>query len=107
MFYLGKQLFYEFPTPFLGLFLFAYSPCENNIIFCVEDTGVGISKETLKSIFKVGKKISKKGTKGESGTGLGLTLCKDFVEMNSGKIWVKSESEKGSQFFFTAPFHSN
>jgi len=68
---------------------------------CVEDSGVGISPENLGKLFGLGGKISTQGTEHETGTGLGLILCKDFIEKHGGRIWVESEPEKGSRFFFT------
>lgn len=69
----------------------------------VKDSGVGIVKEKWANIFELSDNISTKGTEGEQGTGLGLMLCKEFVEKHSGKIWVESEVGKGSKFIFTLP----
>lgn len=69
----------------------------------VTDTGVGIPKERIDDIFCINKNISTKGTVGEKGSGLGLILCKDFVERHGGKIRVKSEIGKGTSFIFTIP----
>ncbi|MCW3785647.1 ATP-binding protein [Plebeiibacterium sediminum] len=69
----------------------------------VSDTGVGITKENLAKIFNVDKNVSTKGTFNEKGTGLGLVLCKEFVEINRGTIWAESRLEKGSTFKFTVP----
>jgi two-component system sensor histidine kinase/response regulator len=71
----------------------------------VEDTGVGISAEKLPLLFEVAH-LSTVGTNQEIGTGLGLTLCKEFVEKNGGKIWVESNLGKGSRFYFTVPLAS-
>jgi len=67
----------------------------------VKDNGIGISKEMQSKIFDVGENISTKGTEKEDGTGLGLVLCKEFIEKHNGEIWVKSEEGKGSSFIFT------
>ncbi|MCW3807221.1 tetratricopeptide repeat-containing sensor histidine kinase [Plebeiibacterium marinum] len=69
----------------------------------VTDTGVGITKENLKKIFSVDSNVSTQGTFNEKGTGLGLVLCKEFVEINRGQIWAESKLEKGSTFKFTLP----
>ena len=54
-------------------------------------------------LFRLETKVSRKGTDDERGTGLGLILCKEYVEMNGGKIGVTSEEGKGTTFFFTIP----
>lgn len=69
----------------------------------IKDSGVGISKEDLDKIFLLDGSHSTKGTANESGTGLGLLLCHEFVTKNNGKIWVKSTRGKGSEFHFTLP----
>ncbi|MEA3505779.1 MAG: ATP-binding protein [Bacteroidota bacterium] len=71
------------------------------IIITVKDNGVGINAENLKNIFVADKQTKSKGTANESGTGLGLLICKDFVEQNGGKLTVKSELTKGSEFIFS------
>ncbi len=73
---------------------------KNFIEVCVEDTGIGISPENLEIIF-IPKLFTLQGTGSKKGTGLGLRLCKDFVERNGGKIWAESEVGKGSKFYFT------
>ncbi len=69
----------------------------------ISDSGVGISKENIEKLFRIDVTVSTKGTLNESGTGLGLVLCKEFIEKNGGKIWVESEVAKGSSFIFTIP----
>ena len=68
----------------------------------IADTGIGINQEDLESIFYDGN-ISRKGTLGEKGTGLGLIICREFVEKNAGRIWVTPNQPKGTVFHFTLP----
>lgn len=76
---------------------------EEEIIVSVTDNGVGIEPERIKDFFQIDKCISTPGTKNENGTGLGLILCKEFVEKHNGKIWVESKRGKGAVFYFTLP----
>jgi len=69
----------------------------------VKDQGVGISEDAIARLFKVGEDTSTTGTNNEKGTGLGLILCKEYVEKNGGRIWVKSKVNEGTTFFFTVP----
>ena len=69
----------------------------------VSDNGIGISKENIDRIFKIDESHSTPGTEKETGTGLGLLLCKEFVTKNHGELRVKSEPNKGSTFSFTLP----
>ncbi|MBK8394518.1 MAG: PAS domain-containing sensor histidine kinase [Leptospiraceae bacterium] len=69
----------------------------------VADSGTGISPENLEKLFRIDSKFTKNGTGGEKGTGLGLILCKEFIEIQGGQIWAKSEIGKGSVFTFTLP----
>ncbi|MGA2407256.1 MAG: PocR ligand-binding domain-containing protein [Bacteroidales bacterium] len=71
------------------------------------DTGIGISKELINKLFQLNEKTNRKGTEGEPSTGLGLLLCKEFIEKHGGKIWVESEVGKGSVFIFTISGVSN
>jgi PAS domain S-box-containing protein len=73
----------------------------NLIEVTVRDTGIGIRPEIFDKIFSFKKMSSSNGTEGEQGTGLGLPLCKEFIDRNEGKIWVESEPGKGSKFIFT------
>ena len=70
----------------------------------VQDTGIGMTKEQQDSIFNIGDSKSTYGTRGETGTGLGLLICKDFVEKNEGSISVLSELNKGTTFNIYLPF---
>ena len=67
----------------------------------VQDTGIGLESEKSSELFKFCTLFTTDGTAGEKGTGLGLPLCKEFVEKHCGKIWVESELGKGSKFTFT------
>ena len=76
---------------------------DNSVTISVKDTGTGIKEEDINKIFKIGSSFSKRGTENEKGTGLGLLLCKEFVEKHDGKIWVESEEGNGSEFKFSIP----
>ena len=73
-----------------------------NSLICVEDTGVGIPKENLKKLFQ-NNNFTTVGTKNEKGTGLGLTICKELVELNQGRIWVESTPNVGTKFYVELP----
>jgi signal transduction histidine kinase len=74
-----------------------------NVTVSVSDNGVGIPSDNLIKLFDISEVLSTKGTEEETGTGLGLLLCKEFVEKHGGKIWVESVVGKGSDFKFTLP----
>lgn len=76
---------------------------DKNIIISVQDTGIGIAEENIPKLFLLDTKLRKKGTAQERGSGLGLILCKEFVEKNNGKIWVESKLGEGSRFNFSIP----
>ena len=76
---------------------------DSNTTISVSDNGVGISNDNKAKLFDVGQVLTTKGTADETGTGLGLLLCKEFVEKHGGKIWAESEVGKGSDFKFTLP----
>ena len=69
--------------------------------FSVADSGIGMNKDTLDTLFQLDFKNNRSGTNGEPSSGLGLLLCKEFVEKHGGNIWAKSEVGKGSTFSFT------
>lgn len=69
----------------------------------VSDSGIGMPQEKIDALFQLQHSKSSKGTDGERGTGLGLILCKDFVEKHGGKIWVNSIVGKGTTFEFSLP----
>ncbi|MCD4833329.1 MAG: tetratricopeptide repeat-containing sensor histidine kinase [Bacteroidales bacterium] len=76
---------------------------DNLVEISVIDTGIGISEESIKKLFRIDIHYTTKGTSDENGTGLGLILCKEFVGKSGGGIWVESEPDKGSTFKFTLP----
>jgi PAS domain S-box-containing protein len=77
-----------------------------DVTISVSDNGIGIPPDNLAKLFNISEVLSTKGTAGETGTGLGLILCKEFVEKHGGKIWVESEVGKGSDFKFTLPIYA-
>ena len=85
------------------IFISVEKDCDKFLKVSVRDTGVGMALADVSRLFKLDSKVKSVGTEGELSTGLGLLLCKDFVEKHCGKIWVESEEGKGSTFFFTLP----
>ena len=75
----------------------------SNLIFSVQDTGIGISKSKIDSIFETFKQGDKSKSQIYRGTGLGLSIAKKLVELQAGRIWVVSEPKKGSTFYFELP----
>ncbi|MBB1127125.1 ATP-binding protein [Thiospirillum jenense] len=75
--------------------------CGDQVEVTVADNGVGMSAATQQGLFYLDSHVSTRGTAGESGTGLGLLICKEFVTLNGGNIWVTSELNRGSEFKFT------
>lgn len=67
------------------------------------DTGVGMPNDRVEKLFRIDQSVSTNGTEKEQGTGIGLILCKEFIEKNKGKIWVESTPEVGSTFRFILP----
>jgi len=90
-----------------GYIEFGYSKRDGVLEFYVKDTGVGIIKEHQRLIFDRFRQGSELLTRNYEGSGLGLSISKSYVEMLGGKIWVESEIEKGSTFFFTLPYTAN
>jgi two-component system, sensor histidine kinase and response regulator len=76
---------------------------KDSIQICISDTGIGMDHKTVKNLFQINKVQSSPGTMGEQGTGLGLILCKEFVEMHNGEIWVESDIGKGSKICISLP----
>jgi signal transduction histidine kinase/DNA-binding NarL/FixJ family response regulator len=76
-------------------------------IISVKDTGIGIPKASINKLFRIDAKFTRPGTDKEQGTGLGLKVSKEFIEMHGGKIYVKSTVNKGSEFIFSIPVSEN
>lgn len=80
---------------------------EDFVEIIVKDSGTGIPEENKKKLFHIDKTFSTPGTRGEKGTGLGLTLVKEITEKHGGELWFYSEKGKGSEFHLTLPYSSN
>jgi signal transduction histidine kinase len=76
---------------------------KSNLKVAVSDTGIGLKKSEISKLFRIESEFSRKGTNNEGGTGLGLILCKEFIEKHNGEIWVESEYRNGSTFHFSIP----
>lgn len=87
-----------------GFIEFGYSLINNNLEFYVKDSGIGIDPKYHEKIFERFGKINTSTTKLFRGTGIGLPISKEYVELLGGKIWVLSEANKGSSFYFTIPY---
>lgn len=77
----------------------ATSSDEGVVRISIKDNGIGMSMGILENLFRIDKNVSRPGTDNEPSTGLGLILCKEFVERNGGQIWAESEPGEGSTFF--------
>lgn len=92
-------------TPQGGTIRLGVAQNNNQLVVSVTDTGVGMSSTVRQKLFMIGAKHSTLGTAKEKGTGLGLILCKDFVEKNGGTIHVESKEGSGSRFYFELPLN--
>lgn len=90
-------------TPKGGTITINISNKEQHILFCIQDTGVGMNKDIRNALFKEDEIYTSKGLHKEQGTGLGLNLCHKFIKKHKGVIWVESEEGKGTSFYFTIP----
>jgi signal transduction histidine kinase len=76
---------------------------DGEVVVAIEDTGIGMSKKLKNDLFNISVNTSRPGTNGEASTGLGLILCKEFVEKHKGTIWIESKENEGSTFYFSLP----
>ncbi len=79
---------------------------KNKLTVSIKDNGIGIPNDSIYKLFRIDENYSTRGTANETGTGLGLILCKEFIEKHGGEIWVESEVGKGSVFCFTLPYNT-
>ena len=86
--------------------IFSKVTAEKSVEISVMDSGIGMSRKMVDDLFRLDVKTNRLGTEGEPSTGLGLMLCKEFVEKHGGKIGVKSKTGNGSTFYFTIPFEN-
>jgi PAS domain S-box-containing protein len=91
----------KFTTKGGNIYIGAKQNPDNSVEVSVKDTGIGMKPSMIENLFKLDVSTSRKGTEGELSTGLGLFLCKEYVEKHGGKLWVESEEGKGSTFRFT------
>lgn len=78
---------------------------QDQVEITISDNGIGINKEKCNELFSITSNTTTLGTADENGSGLGLVLCKEFIQKNNGDIWVESEENKGSNFIFTLPIY--
>ena len=78
----------------------------HSVEISIRDTGIGMNHEMVHDLFRLDVQTNRRGTENEPSSGLGLLLCKDFVEKHGGKLWVESEEGKGSAFYVTIPYHA-
>ena len=101
---ISNAIKFSFKDSTIEVIVSVYNEDNNFVQVAVKDAGVGMEESSMNKLFKIDEKIvSSKGTSDESGTGLGLILCKEFIDKHNCKIWVESEINKGTTFFFTLP----
>jgi PAS domain S-box-containing protein len=89
-------------TPHVGRIIISAKSYGNNTVeVSIKDNGIGMDNDTVKNLFRIDKGTGRRGIDGEISTGLGLIICKGFIEKHNGKISVESEEGKGSRFYFT------
>ncbi len=91
-------------TPLNGKIIIESKKIDANFVsIAIQDSGIGMSEDLVSKLFKIDEKVSREGTEGEPSTGLGLILCKEFVEKNKGSISVVSQENKGTKFEIILP----
>jgi signal transduction histidine kinase len=91
-------------TPKGGKINISAREAENGFVeISIRDTGIGMDQELIGRLFRLNEQANRKGTEGEPSVGLGLLICKDFIGMHGGKLWVESREGEGSTFHFTLP----
>ncbi|MFZ4616184.1 MAG: hybrid sensor histidine kinase/response regulator [Rectinemataceae bacterium] len=81
----------------------AKQAADASVALSVSDTGIGMDSAMAAGLFRIDAQNNRRGTEGEASSGLGLIICKDFVERHGGRLWVESEEGVGSSFHFTLP----
>jgi CheY-like chemotaxis protein len=94
-----------------GEIILAVTKEKNKLTVQVKDNGIGIPNEDIDKLFRIDENFSTYGTANEAGTGLGLILCKEFIEKHNEEIWVVSDpdgksGDKGTTFYFTLPYNT-
>ncbi|MFZ4414724.1 MAG: PAS domain S-box protein [Bacteroidales bacterium] len=77
---------------------------DNSCLISIKDDGIGMDPKRKDNLFRMDINTSRNGTEGETSTGLGLIICKDFIEKHGGKLWLESEVNQGSTFYFRLPY---
>jgi signal transduction histidine kinase len=93
-------------TPDKGTIRISSELQEGQMVICVEDTGIGIKEKDQDKIFSFTSHTTL-GTANEKGTGIGLKICRDFIELNKGRIWMESHENLGSKFYVALPVNTN
>jgi len=89
-----------------GIITFAAKPdSRHSVEISINDTGIGMNKTMIENLFRLDGQTNRRGTENEPSTGLGLIICKEFIEKHGGKLWAGSEEGNGSTFSFSLPVH--
>jgi len=90
-------------TPEKGVIAFEGQYTESGIVFSIKNSGAGMSEDIRQKLFKVGERVSRQGTNGEQGTGIGLLIVKEFIDRHGGSITVDSGPDRGCVFKIFLP----